>query len=91
LHLVRTNVTMLLAVSHDNAQFIRLPLDGVFPSVHGAEFEHGGPRSIGFESLGHPLQNLRGQLPSQWKYPRPPGAGLPRVRLTQSRRRVEAF
>ncbi len=49
---------MLLAVSHDNAQFIRLPLDGVFSSVHGAEFEHGGPRSIGFESLGHPLQNL---------------------------------
>jgi hypothetical protein len=58
---------MLLAVSHDNAQFIRLPLDGVFLSVHGAEVEHSGSCRVALERLGYPRQNLRGQLPSQWK------------------------
>ena len=54
---------MLLAVSHDNAQFIRLPLDGVFLSVHGAEVEHSGSRCVAFERLGHPLQNLERTVP----------------------------
>ena len=67
LHLIRADVAMLRAVGHDNAQFIRLPLDGVFLSVHGAEVEHGGSRCVALERLGHPLQNLKGQLPSQWK------------------------
>lgn len=70
LHLIRADVAMLLAVSHDNAQFIRLPVDGVFLSVHGAELEHSGSGCVASEGLGHPLQDLRGQFPSQRKCPR---------------------
>lgn len=67
LHLARAEVPMLLAVGHDNAQFIRLPLDGLFLSVHGTEHEHGSSRWVAFERLRHPLQDLREQFPSQWR------------------------
>jgi hypothetical protein len=49
---------MLLAIGHDNAQFISLPFDGVFFPVHGAEIEHSGSCRVAFERLGHSQQNL---------------------------------
>jgi adenylate kinase family enzyme len=58
---------MLLAVSHHNAQFLRIAFNGLFLAVHGAEVEHSGPCSAICKGLRHPRQNLRGQHSSQGK------------------------
>lgn len=65
LNFVRADVAMLLAVGHDNAQFIRVRLYGLFLSVHRAEVEHSGSSGVAFERLGHPRHNLRRQHSSQ--------------------------
>jgi len=75
---VRANVAMMLAVSHDNAQFIRLPFNGVFLSVHGAEVEHSGSSRFAFERLGHPRQNLKDSSRRNGKVPRFTGTGCDR-------------
>jgi hypothetical protein len=69
---VGADVTMLLAVGHHNAQFIRVSLDGLFLSVHGAEVESCGAIC---EGLGHPRQNLRGRHASQGIAPLYAGSG----------------
>jgi hypothetical protein len=69
LNVVGADVTMLLAVGHHNAQFIRISLDGVFLSVHGAEAEYGDPCDAICQRLGHPRQSQRAALIAREKCP----------------------
>jgi hypothetical protein len=79
LNVVGADATMLLAVGHHNAQFIRISLDGVFLSVHGAEAEYGDPCDAICQRLGHPRQSQRAALIAREKCPRSlPGLGLAR-------------
>ncbi len=44
---------MLLAVGHDNAQFISIALDGMLTSIHRSAIEHRNPRHVTAGVLGH--------------------------------------
>ena len=57
---------MLLAIAHDDAEFIGLGFNGVLLAIHGAKIEHCGSCGVAPERPGHAQQNPKGQLPSQW-------------------------
>jgi hypothetical protein len=62
-HFVREQVAILLAIAHDNGQFVGLLINRLVLSVHGTQIERGSSDRPAIESLRHlnKIAESRGQ------------------------------
>jgi hypothetical protein len=65
LNLAGAHVTMLLTISHHNAELVRVALNRVLLSVHRTSVEHCNSGEAMFRLRGHGEKDLRGRRPSQ--------------------------